>query len=492
MKKVLQAVLATLCIICTSAFVAPLTASAADTDYGLEVFGKAVTSSYKSNASEGWSFDSATNTLTLTDGDKFTAAFAKMTNTSDSSLCTFYRYDPSIGSAAFAYYMAAVEVKTLTNLNVKVTGDVTVGKSSWSTWFNVTEASGLTNVRTMGFYSRSGGITVTGGGKLTVYSTDTAFYTNGDFKTDGKVQLDLTTYRTSAIYAQGKIIIDNGSTVNAKTKYLVGIYKSYYSVLYYDGSKEDDSKGNIQYDSMAAVISTQGTNNNGISVLNGSTLNVNAHLGDVAETKIKLTQNREYMPDETNLSDGTRSYYAIWSDRADINVEGNSKLKVYLDAASDLYRRLHPEVIEWKCLYRTIAVNSSAVTVKNSDIVIEAYNRDVSFEKDSITYAGKELGDYAEFFYSQSFYYPETNLKDNSMRASVFYMRGASSVQLNMKGIYGESNICRMLDYKSDLFKFYDYDEGKRYYYCEYPEGDYNGGVYLYLKSYEKGPTYYL
>ena len=491
MKKTVRILLMVLCMVCMSALFAVVDVAAA-TDYGLEIFGKAVTSTYTSNASEGWSFDPTTNTLTLTDGDKFTAAFEKMTKAKDMAICTFYRYDPSIGSVAFAFYMAAVEVKTLTNLTVKVTGDVTVGKSNWCDWSNVGMTSDGAPVRSLGFYSRSGGITVTGGGKLTVYSSDSAFYTNGDFKTDGKVQLDLTTYRTAAIYAQGKIIIDNGSTVNAKTKYLCGIYKSYYSILSYDGSKEDDKKGTIQYDSMAAVISTRGTHPNGISVLNGSTLNVKAHLGDVEETKIKLTKNKENMPNEANKSDGTRAYYAIWADSAGINIEGNSKLKVNLDAASDLFRRLHPEVIGWKCLYRTIAVNSSSFTVKNSDIVIEAYNNNVSFEKNGITYTGKGLGDYAEFFHDQTFYYSSTSLKDNSIQPSMFYMCGASSVQLNMRGTYGESNIRHMLDYKSNNFVFYNTYEGKRYYYCEYPEGDYNGGVYLYLKSYEKGPTYYL
>ena len=492
MKKTVRILLMVLCMVCLSALFAAVDVAAA-TDYGLEIFGKAVTSDYKSNASEGWSFDPAANTLTLTDGNKFTAAFEKMTQAKDMKIATFSRYDPSIGSAAFAFYMAAVEVKTLTNLTVKVTGDVTVGRSNWSDWSNVGMTSERSPIRSLGFYSKSGGITVTGDGKLTVYSSDSAFYTNGDFKTDGKVRLDLETYRTAAIYAQGKIIIDNGSTVNAKTNYLCGIYKSYYSILYYDGSKgEKDSEGTIQYDSMAAVISTKGTHPNGISVLNGSTLNVDAHLGDVEETKIKLTQNREQMPDASNMSDGTRAYYAIWADRADINIEGKSKLKVDIDAAGDLYRRLHPAVIGWKCLYRTIVVNASNVTVKNSDLVIEADNRDVSFEKNGITYTGKELGDYAEFFYDQSFYYPETSLKDNSIRASMFYMRGASSVQLSMDGTYGESNLCRLLDYKSDRFEFSSTYEGKSYYYCEYPRGDYNGGVYLYLKSYEKGSTYYL
>ena len=492
MKKTVRILLMVLCMVCLSALFAAVDVAAA-TDYGLEIFGKAVTSDYKSNASEGWSFDPAANTLTLTDGDKFTAAFEKMTQAKDMKIATFSRYDPSIGSAAFAFYMAAVEVKSLTNLTVKVTGDVTVGKSNWCDWSNVGMTSEKSPIRSLGFYSKSGGITVTGDGKLTVYSSDSAFYTNGDFKTDGKVRLDLETYRTAAIYAQGKIIIDNGSTVNAKTNYLCGIYKSYYSILYYDGSKgEKDSEGTIQYDSMAAVISTRGTHPNGISVLNGSTLNVDAHLGDVEETKIKLTQNREQMPDASNMSDGTRAYYAIWADSADINIEGKSKLKVDIDAAGDLYRRLHPAVIGWKCLYRTIVVNASNVTVKNSDLVIEADNRDVSFEKNGITYTGKDLGDYAEFFYDQSFYYPETSLKDNSIRASMFYMRGASSVQLSMDGTYGESNLCRLLDYKSDRFEFSSTYEGKSYYYCEYPRGDYNGGVYLYLKSYEKGSTYYL
>ena len=493
MKKTVRILLMVLCMVCLSALFATVNVSAAATDYGLEIFGKAVTSNYTSNANEGWSFDPATNTLTLTDGDKFTTAFANMTLSKDMNICTFYRYDPSIGSAAFAFYMAAVEVKTLTNLTVKVTGDVTVGRSNWSDWSNVGMTSEKSPIRSLGFYSKSGGITVTGDGKLTVYSSDSAFYTNGDFKTDGKVRLDLETYRTAAIYAQGKIIIDNGSTVNAKTNYLCGIYKSYYSILYYDGSKEDNSKGTIQYDSMAAVISTRGTHPNGISVLNGSTLNVDAHLGDVAETKIKLTENKEQMPNALNMSDGTRAYYAIWADKADINVEGNSKLKVDIDAASDLYRRLHPAVIGWKCLYRTIVVNARNVTVTNSDIVIEAVNRDLSFEKNGLTYTGKDLGDYAEFFYDQTFYWPkDNNRKDNSIQPSMFYMRGASSVQLSMDGTYGESNLCHLLDYKSDRFEFSSTYEGKSYYYCEYPEGDYNGGVYLYLKSYEKGSTYYL
>ncbi len=494
MKKTVRILLMVLCMVCLSALFAAVDVSAAATDYGLEIFGKAVTSNYTSNANEGWSFDPATNTLTLTDGDKFTVAFENMTLSKDMNICTFYRYDPSIGSAAFAFYMAAVEVKTLTNLTVKVTGDVTVGRSNWSDWSNVGMTSEKSPIRSLGFYSKSGGITVTGDGKLTVYSSDSAFYTNGDFKTDGKVRLDLETYRTAAIYAQGKIIIDNGSTVNAKTNYLCGIYKSYYSILYYDGSKgEKDSEGTIQYDSMAAVISTRGTHPNGISVLNGSTLNVDAHLGDVEETKIKLTQSREPMPDAYNMSDGTRAYYAIWADYADINIEGKSKLKVDIDAAGDLYRRLHPAVIGWKCLYRTIVVNASNVTVKNSDLVIEADNRDVSFEKNGITYTGKELGDYAEFFYDQTFYWPKNNnRKDNSIHASMFYMRGASSVQLSMDGTYGESNLCHLLDYKSDRFEFSSTYEGKSYYYCDYPEGDYNGGVYLYIKSYEKGSTYYL
>lgn len=195
MKKALRMILIVLCVVCMGALFAAVDVAAA-TDYGLEIFGKPVTSIYTSNASEGWSFDPATNTLTLTDGDKFTAAFVRMTRAKDMAICTFYRYDPSIGSVAFAFYMAAVEVKTLTNLTVKVTGDVTVGRSNWCDWSNVGMTSDGAPVRSLGFYSRSGGITVTGDGKLTVYSSDSAFYTNGDFKTDGKVQLDLETYRT--------------------------------------------------------------------------------------------------------------------------------------------------------------------------------------------------------------------------------------------------------------------------------------------------------
>ena len=204
MKKTVRMLLVVLIVFCISALFATVNVSAAETDYyGLKVFGKAVTSDYKSNASEGWSFDSNTNTLTLTDGDKFNAAFEKLISKSDASLAAFYRYDPSCRHSAFAFYMTAVDVKTLTNLNVKVTGDVTLGKPDWCTGYYV--PGGLSLVRTMGFYSRSGGITVTGGGKLTVYSTDTAFYTNGDFKTEGKEQKERETYRTATIYEQCKI-----------------------------------------------------------------------------------------------------------------------------------------------------------------------------------------------------------------------------------------------------------------------------------------------
>ena len=103
MKKTLGLILVLLCLVCTGTLFATVNVSAETTDYGLEIFGKAVTSNYTSNASEGWSFDPATNTLTLTDGDKFTVAFANMTLSKDMNICTFYRYDPSIGSAAFAF-----------------------------------------------------------------------------------------------------------------------------------------------------------------------------------------------------------------------------------------------------------------------------------------------------------------------------------------------------------------------------------------------------
>ena len=92
MKKTLIIILSVLCIGCISAIFLLTDTYAAEVDYGLEIFGKEVTSSYKSNASEGWSFDPATTTLTLTDGDKFTAAFEKMTKAKDMDICTFYRY----------------------------------------------------------------------------------------------------------------------------------------------------------------------------------------------------------------------------------------------------------------------------------------------------------------------------------------------------------------------------------------------------------------
>ena len=152
MKKTVRILLMVLCMVCMSALFAVVDVAAA-TDYGLEIFGKAVTSTYTSNASEGWSFDPTTNTLTLTDGDKFTAAFEKMTQAKDMKIATFSRYDPSIGSVAFAFYMAAVEVKTLTNLTVKVTGDVTVGKSNWCDWSNVGMTSEGSPIRSVGFYS---------------------------------------------------------------------------------------------------------------------------------------------------------------------------------------------------------------------------------------------------------------------------------------------------------------------------------------------------
>ena len=92
MKKTLVMILTVLCVCCMGVLFLSVDANAAATDYGLEIFGKAVTSNYTSNANEGWSFDPATNTLTLTDGDKFTVAFENMTLSKDMNIRTFYRY----------------------------------------------------------------------------------------------------------------------------------------------------------------------------------------------------------------------------------------------------------------------------------------------------------------------------------------------------------------------------------------------------------------
>ena len=487
MKKTLKNILTVLSIVCVSVFVAAIGVSAAtSSDYGLEVFGNTVSSSYKSNENEGWSFDSSTNTLTITDGEKFTAAFEKMAKDANETTATLKEYRPNIGKVDYAYYMAAVEVKSLSNLTVKITDEISIGNSNWGSQNKSVVSDSPYNVYTYGFYSSSGGITVTGGGKLTVYSTESAFYANGDFNTNN-VELELNTYNTAAIYAQGKIIINNGSKVFAKTNYLGGIYESYSSFSDYSKSKN----GTVKYDSMAAVLSAQGTNANGITVANNSELKVTAKPTEIFEDERKLTLNKEKMPEgfEEEYSDGTRAYYSVWADSADITVSEKSNLIVNMNPHYNLYKwfDLEDGKFDWVCLFRTIAVNASNITAIDSYIEVTSNG------------AGNEtLGHDPYLFSNQTFYYPRSGYTtDNSLRDSMVNFYGASSMMLNMGLGYGseadaQSNFYRLLDTDGGNFDFKETYNSKKYYLTKYTDTSHRVGLYMYLKSYEKGSTYYL
>lgn len=75
MKKVMTVILATLFIGCLGVSFLTGDAFAAEVDYGFEIFGQEVTSSYSSNSTQGWSYDASTNTLTLDAGSKLTYAY---------------------------------------------------------------------------------------------------------------------------------------------------------------------------------------------------------------------------------------------------------------------------------------------------------------------------------------------------------------------------------------------------------------------------------
>lgn len=487
MKKTLKNILTVISIVCVSVLVAAIGVSASTPpDYGLEVFGNTVSSSYKSNENEGWSFDPATNTITITDGAKFTAAFEKMAKEANETTVAFKEYRPNIGRVEYAYYIAAVEVKSLSNLTVRITDEISIGNSNWGSQSKSVVSDSPYNVYTYGFYSPSGGITVTGGGKLTVYSTESAFYANGYFNAD-KVDLDLNTYNTAAIYAQGKILINNSSKVFAKTNYLGGIYESYSSLSDYSKSKN----GTVRYDSMAAVLSAKGTYANGITVANNSELKVTAKPTEIFEDERKLTLNKEKMPEgfEKEYSDGTRAYYSVWADSADITVREKSNLIVNMNPHHNLYKWFDPRdgKFDWLCLFRTIAVNASSITAIDSYIEVTS------------NCAGNEtLGHDPYLFSNQTFYYPSSGYTtDNSLRGSMFYFYGASSMMLNMGLGYGseadaQSNFYRLLDTDSADFDFKETYNSKNYYLTKYTDTNHRVGLYMYLKSYEKGPTYYL
>ena len=83
MKKILTVILTTLFIGCLGVSFLAGDAFAAVVDYGFEMFGQEVTSSYSSNSTQGWSYNASTKTLTLEDGMKLTAAYVDFLNNGD-------------------------------------------------------------------------------------------------------------------------------------------------------------------------------------------------------------------------------------------------------------------------------------------------------------------------------------------------------------------------------------------------------------------------
>ncbi|MGM9681445.1 MAG: hypothetical protein ACI3XR_08065, partial [Eubacteriales bacterium] len=448
--------------------------------------GIAVTSDYKSNASEGWSFDPDTNTLTLTDGDKFTAAHEKMVSGMNTKLPTRTEYNESAGGYSMIMFAAAVEVKSLSDLTVVVKDDITIGNDSWpGSEIGLLSSDEAYLVRTYGFYSKSGSITFTGGGTLTVYSTDTAIYTKGDFCADN-IALNLYTGHTAAIFAEGTITLDNGANVYAKTEKLGGIYKSYYS-------RYDYSNSTVRYDSMAAVISGSGVDSKGtISIQNGSSLTAYAIPLDIIDTKNKLADEPEVMSVEkdsetgqitnTVYSEALRSFYGIWSNRGAVTVTDDSNLKVTLAPNSNM-RKYIDNNMPWLTYMRTIAVNATSFTADNSYVEVRS------------TGLSGTLGHDAWLFLNEAYGTPSnTSATYNwSGRTDIIVKRTSTFLLSLSEYQYTSDNFHRLISEHDPFFKFYNTDEsGRKYYYIIYPEECYNGDLYVYLKCYEKGPTYYL
>ena len=172
MKKLLTVIIVTMFIGCLGVSFLVGDAFAAVVDYGFEIFGQEVTSSYSSNSTQGWSYNASTKTLTLEDGMKLTAAYVDFLNNGDIINQNKYVrkcYEPR--PKGMNYYVAAINLKEIDNITINVPRLVEIGKYVWQ------RTEQLSNeLRTYGIYGLNTNVTITGGGELTMYNTDSGIY----------------------------------------------------------------------------------------------------------------------------------------------------------------------------------------------------------------------------------------------------------------------------------------------------------------------------
>ena len=496
MKKILMGIFTALFIGCLGVSFSSRNVCAAE-DYGFEVMGQAVTSSYSNNDSQGWSYDAATSTLNLTDGEKLTAAFKDFIENGDVvGNSKYVKKGYESYNRSMNYYAAAINLKTIEAITIRISGRVRIGDYSWAKYGYVEDSKG-NYIRTYGIYKmNSGSITITGGDLFSIYSTDSAIYCNS-YLTISDTVTDFMTVRTAAIYNSVEdILITGGAEVHVRTTSLGSIYKSYNSSSDYS----NDKSGSVQLDSMAAVISGGDYFNRkryGIRILNGSSLYVDANTYSLNEDyHLNIVQNKITLDNGRVFSD-ERSFYGIWSEGSDIYVEGNSTLEVKMTVSNG--QRAYIDSLNKSCYFRTIAVNASNVYVKDSNLVAEMQPSNNSIDEGLCGHEADIFYDemYTYFFLDKE-YFTQTN---NRQYDSKIHMTGASSIMSKLAEKYSDSNgnddrenqWHHVLD-KSD-FKFYEnYNDREYYILNDYKALDYGDGrfMYMYLKSYEKGSDYYL
>lgn len=226
MKKILMGIFTALFIGCLGVSFSSRNVCAAE-DYGFEVMGQAVTSSYSSNDSQGWSYDAATSTLNLTDGEKLTAAFKDFIENGDVvGNSKYVKKGYESYNRSMNYYAAAINLKTIEAITIRISGRVRIGDYSWAKYGYVKDSKG-NYIRTYGIYKMNwGSITITGGDLFSIYSTDSAIYCNS-YLTISDTVTDFMTVRTAAIYnSVDDILITDGAEVHVRTTSLGSIYKS--------------------------------------------------------------------------------------------------------------------------------------------------------------------------------------------------------------------------------------------------------------------------
>ena len=492
MKKLLTVIIVMLFIGCLGVSFLAGDAFAAVVDYGFEIFGKEVTSSYSSNSTQGWSYNASTKTLTLENGMKLTDAYVDFLNNGDIINQKKYVrkcYEPR--PKGMNYYVAAINLKAIDNITINVPRLVEIGKYVWQ------RTEQLSNeLRTYGIYGLNTNVTITGGGELTMYNTDSGIYLGRNMEIKN-VKASFYSNTTAALFtSSGTITINDGAEVYAHMTCAGSIYKSYAS----ESDYSKDKNGEVRHDSMAAVVSCYNWSRSyALIVRNGSTLNVDATAWYIKDDKRYIADNGKKLDNGVQCKD-ERSFYGLWAENSTTLIENNSRLNVTLNVESG--RRAYFDFLmnhDGKYYYfRTIAVNTERLQVYDSDVVAR-------LQPAATTTESGECGHDADVFYSESYSRSieendyKLEMTYNSQCASIIDMRGDSSIEARLAERYydsdgndvRENHIDRAFD-TNDL-RYTETYNNQNYYLKQYQSASYDNDryIYKYLKSHKRGDIYY-